>query len=248
MTSCRPPPTCIAASPIPDANDSRMSAIRCAANLTPMGGDPLVIGVNADPARGLPATALRSTTPQEAATRAATLLAQGRSIDLGLMQINSGQLARHGLTVQTAFGACRNMAAGAARYAGDVQAVWTLAHRRYNTGSTERGAAYAAGIEEVLSRVRAQQAAAPVAPAPPPQQPSGPPPPPSWDVWGQADYLDAQATTEQPAPPAVPDTVPPDVQPPPAASFEARPVAVAPVPTRQRRRVPSLSQWSPAPL
>jgi len=40
MTSCRPLPTCIAASPIPDANDSRMSAIRCAANLTPMGGIP----------------------------------------------------------------------------------------------------------------------------------------------------------------------------------------------------------------
>jgi len=43
MTSCRPPPTCIAASPIPDANDSRMSAIRCAANLTPMGPHPLQI-------------------------------------------------------------------------------------------------------------------------------------------------------------------------------------------------------------
>ncbi len=111
---------------------SRLAAIA----IRESGGDPLVIGVNADPARGLPATALRSTTPQKAATRAATLLAQGRSIDLGLMQINSGQLARHGLTVQTAFEACRNMAAGAAHYADDVQAVWTLAHRRYNTGST----------------------------------------------------------------------------------------------------------------
>ena len=28
------------------------------------------------------------------------------------MQLNSGQLARHGLTVETAFDACRNMAAG----------------------------------------------------------------------------------------------------------------------------------------
>src|SRR5215212_4988508 len=38
MTSCKPPPTCIDASPIPDANDSRMSAIPYEANLTPMGG------------------------------------------------------------------------------------------------------------------------------------------------------------------------------------------------------------------
>src|SRR5215203_1678990 len=41
MTSCKPPPTCIDASPIPDANDSRMSAIPYEANLTPMGTVPL---------------------------------------------------------------------------------------------------------------------------------------------------------------------------------------------------------------
>ena len=41
MTSCKPPPTCIDASPIPDANDSRMSAIPYEANLTPMGVPPL---------------------------------------------------------------------------------------------------------------------------------------------------------------------------------------------------------------
>src|SRR3954470_13482080 len=41
MTSCKPPPTCIDASPIPDANDSRMSAIPYEANLTPMGAFPL---------------------------------------------------------------------------------------------------------------------------------------------------------------------------------------------------------------
>src|SRR5215207_9459381 len=41
MTSCKPPPTCIDASPIPDANDSRMSAIPYEANLTPMESPPL---------------------------------------------------------------------------------------------------------------------------------------------------------------------------------------------------------------
>jgi type IV secretion system protein VirB1 len=87
------------------------------------GGDPLVIGVNADPSRGLPAAVVRSATARDAARQARTLLAQGRSVDLGLMQINSSQLARHGLTVDAAFDACRNMAAGAEHYAADVAAV-----------------------------------------------------------------------------------------------------------------------------
>lgn len=156
---------------------SRLAAIA----IHESGGDPLVIGVNADPARGLLAAAIRSTTPQEAATRAAALLAQGRSIDLGLMQINSGQLARHGLTLETAFDACRSMAAGADHYAADVRAVWNLALRRYNTGTVERGAAYAASVERVLARVPAIQIAGPYrAPATPegtvaPEPPRPPP-------------------------------------------------------------------------
>ena len=147
---------------------SRLAAIA----IHESGGDPLVIGVNADRARGLPAAAIRSTTPQEAATRAAALLGQGRSIDLGLMQVNSGQLARHGLTIENAFDACRNMAAGADHYAADVQAVWSLAHRRYNTGGSERGGAYAAGVEQVLNRVRTQQSGLPASPTPLPPCPS----------------------------------------------------------------------------
>jgi len=150
------------------------------------GGDPLVIGVNADRVRGLPATAIRSTTPQQAAARAAALLVEGRSIDLGLMQINSGQLAQHGLTLDASFDACRNMAAGADHYAADVQAVWNLAARRYNTGGTERGAAYAAGVEQVLARVRnpAIQIAGPYrAPATPEDTvaPEPPRPPPGME-------------------------------------------------------------------
>ena len=173
------------------------------------GGDPLVIGVNADRERGLPAAAVRSATPQEAATRARSFVAQGRSLDLGLMQINITQLARHGLTIEAAFDACRSMAAGAAHYADDVRAVWTLAHRRYNTGSTERGAAYAASVEQVLRRVRQQQATLP-APSTPlalvPQQPPAPPPcAPSWDAWALA-QCSARQAAPPPAdgPPAVP--------------------------------------------
>jgi type IV secretion system protein VirB1 len=147
------------------------------------GGDPLVIGVNADPSRGLPAAMLRAGTAQDAARQARMLLAQGRSIDLGLMQINSSQLARHGLTVDAAFDACRNMAAGAEHYAADVAAVWNLAARRYNTGGIERGAAYAASVEHVLARVReAPQAQAAALPSPPPDPPCAP----AWDSWALA--------------------------------------------------------------
>jgi len=229
------------------APDSEFASRLAAIALHESGGDPLVIGVNADPARGLPATALRSTTPQKAATRAATLLAQGRSIDLGLMQINSGQLARPGLTVQTAFGACRNMAAGAARYADGVQAVWTLAHRRYNTGSTERGAAYAAGIEEVLSRVRAQQAAALLRPH---RRPNSLP-----VRRRHRGTCGDKRTTSTLRPPRnsrhlrqCRTLCPPTCSRRQQHHSRRGPLPSRPFPTRQRRRVPPLSQWSPAPL
>ena len=156
-------------------SDSEFQSRLAAIALHESAGDFLVIGLNADRVRGLPAAAIRSATPQEAATRAVALIAQGRSIDLGLMQISNANLARHGLTVETAFDACRNMAAGADHYADDVKAVWSLAHRRYNTGSTERGAAYAAGVEQVLARVRLQPGAPPADPedtvAPAPRRP-----------------------------------------------------------------------------
>lgn len=95
------------------------------------------------------------------------------------------------------------MAAGADHYAADVRAVWSLAHRRYNTGSTERGAAYAAGVEQVLNRVRAQQSGLPASATSlttVPQQPPAPPPcAPAWDAWALA-----QCSARQAAPPAPP--------------------------------------------
>ncbi len=188
------------------------------------GGDPLIIGVNADRARGLPAAAIHSATSQEAAAQAAALLAQGRSIDLGLMQVNSGQLAHHGLTLEAAFDACKSMSAGADHYADDVRTVWTLAHRRYNTGSTERGAAYAAGVEQVLNRIQASGEVGASVPGPlggnvPVLVQPLPPPPASWDVYGQARATHGQAAAAYsfnrvaaapvaPAPLATPGPVP----------------------------------------
>ena len=143
-------PRCGAA-PVGSEFASRLAAIA----IHESGGDPLVIGVNTDATRGLPASIIRSATVKEAAEQARALMVQGRSIDLGLMQVNSAQLARHGLSIEAALDACRSMAAGADHFAADVDAVWNLAHRRYNTGSVDRGAAYAAQVEQVLARVRA---------------------------------------------------------------------------------------------
>lgn len=159
------------------------------------GGDPYVIGVNADPAHGLPAAMVRSATAQQAAAKASDLIAAGRSIDLGLMQINSTNLTQHGLTMETAFDPCRSMKAGADHYADDVRSVWNLAHRRYNTGGTKRGAAYAASVEAVLARVRTTEAALLAAAAP--TTPAG------WDVWDKADQRSGQADAA-PSPHAAP--------------------------------------------
>src|SRR3954468_22907758 len=70
MTSCKPPTTCIDASPIPDANDSRMSAIPYEANLTPMGASPLRYSTGDRlPARGRGEAASRGAQGQAGAVR-----------------------------------------------------------------------------------------------------------------------------------------------------------------------------------
>lgn len=149
--------------------------------------DPLLIGVNPDWSRGLPAATLRSSSPEEARARARTLLVQGRSFDLGLMQINVGSLAQDGLSIDTAFDACRNMAAGAAHFTADVRAVLNLSHRRYNTGSTERGAGYASAIETVLARIQTAGPDTSRSVVTGPLLPPAPPPcAPVWDAWALA--------------------------------------------------------------
>jgi hypothetical protein len=141
------------------------------------GGDMFAIGINANPARGLPAGKMSATSAAEAVAKATALLAQGRNIDLGIMQINIHQLDPHHLTLATAFDACANVRAGAEHLADDH--AWTLAHRRYNCGGTDCGVAYA---QTVTGRVH-QMPVADAAPGAPP-----PPPPcaPAWDAWATA--------------------------------------------------------------
>jgi type IV secretion system protein VirB1 len=155
--------------------DSDLVPHLVATAITESGGDSYAIGVNADPARGLLAARETATTAGEAIEKAAALLAQGRRIDLGLLQISDRQLARHHLTLATAFDECANVRAGAEHLADDY--AWTLAHRRYNCGGINCGVAYA---QTVTARLGAVDSV--VAPTP------SPPPPcaPAWDAWALA--------------------------------------------------------------
>lgn len=112
--------------------------------MTESGGDQYATGVNADPARGLPAGKATATTAGEATEKAAALRAQGRRIDLGPMQISDRQLAHHHLTVASAFDECADVRAGAEHLADDH--TWALAHRIYNCGVPDCGVAYAVRV------------------------------------------------------------------------------------------------------
>lgn len=93
----------------------------------------------------------------EAVAAARLLVAAGRSADFGLGQINSRNLRWLGLTPETVFDPCRNVAASAA--------VLT-AYSRYNTGTPTRGLANGY-VERVLAAGRANDAdGAALAPAP----------------------------------------------------------------------------------
>ena len=135
--------------------------------MTESAGDQYAVGINADPARNLPSDRVSATTVGEAVEKAAALLAQGRHIDLGLAQISDRQLARHHLTLAGAFDECANLRAGAEHLADDH--AWVLAHRRYNSGSTEGGIAYA---QRVTARVSLVGTPDPAAPVPPPKPPA----------------------------------------------------------------------------
>jgi type IV secretion system protein VirB1 len=81
---------------------------------------------------------------------AAKLIEAGHSADVGIMQINSGNFARLGLTLQAAFDPCKSVAAAATIRAGDYnsgetheaqQSALRAALSRYNTGDAQRGLA-----------------------------------------------------------------------------------------------------------
>lgn len=182
---------------------------RCAPSIHPQTGsalvdresafDPLVIHVNA---AGTDLGQVVHPSDVANAVKVATdFLAKGRSIDLGLGQINSDNLQRLGLTPATAFDICRNLTAmgvvlqeGYERYLAKgypAQAALDAALSTYNTGNSSGGMAngYVAEVRKradsgayVVPAINAQldQSAAPASPAA-----STPPAPPArWDVFG----------------------------------------------------------------
>lgn len=106
-------------------------------------GNPLAIGVNG-PLRLRPAR-----DAADAARLARFAMAKGYSVDMGLMQVNSRNLAKVGLTPETVFDPCNNIRAGtmilsgnyrrAVRIHGEGQAALRASLSAYNTGSMTRG-------------------------------------------------------------------------------------------------------------
>lgn len=156
--------------------------------------NPLAIGVN-----GQPRVTVTARTPREAAARASALIAAGRSVDLGLAQINSGNLAWLGLSVEAAFDPCLNLAAaqrvlqdGYARSApasvGEQPALLT-ALSYYNTGHPRRGFAngYVARVTTATARFTPAILDA-VRSVPATSTPAiAVLAPPAWDVFGQVE-------------------------------------------------------------
>jgi len=146
-------------------------------------------------------------TREDAIASGVELATVGRhSLDVGLMQINSANLARLGLTLADAFDPCRNLAAAdrvlvdgytAPAPGQDPQPAVQQALSRYNTGDAARGVSNGyvgkvqASAELVVPALRLRGEATADQPgllgsgAPVTAQPL-PPPPASWDVYGQA--------------------------------------------------------------
>ena len=98
-------------------------ALRCGASVAPStlasiartesSFQPLSINDNTTGTSGVPASR------DIAIQIASKLLEAGHSVDVGIMQINSGNFARLGLTLEAAFDPCRSVAAAAVILAGD---------------------------------------------------------------------------------------------------------------------------------
>lgn len=163
--------------------------------------EPLSINDNTTGTSGIPATR------DIAVQIASKLLEAGHSVDIGIMQINSINFGRLGLTLEAAFDPCKSMAAGAAVLVGDYtggathegqQSALRVALSKYNTGDAQRGFAngYVHKVELAAGRIvpaldvgtgpaAIDSQPLPVAAVATPVDPNAPP---SWDVWSSFDY------------------------------------------------------------
>ena len=153
-------------------------------------------------------------TDDEAIRLATGLVTTDRhSLDLGLMQVNSANFARLGLSIADAFDPCKNIAGGARVLTeayqptaadADPQPAVLRALSRYNTGDPARGFANGyvqkvqASAEQVVPAIHVEGSPSPSEDGPEKAEPMPAPGPPAWDVYGQARYRRA-ARTRPPA-------------------------------------------------
>lgn len=107
-------------------------------------GNPFAIGVNYGGSNKR-----KPNNISEASRVARSLLAEGKNIDMGLMQINSANMTRFGLSPETIFDPCTNIRVGtkilssnyaqAAQIYGPGETALRAALSAYNTGSMVKG-------------------------------------------------------------------------------------------------------------
>jgi type IV secretion system protein VirB1 len=131
-------------------------------------------------------TSRRSYAPEsvtEAVVLARSLLAQGHSIDAGVMQVNDSNWRRLGLTADNVFEPAANVCAGKAVLA-EAYARERAVSCMYNTGRPDCTNSYPARIEAAMSAAPVEVAAVPVPLSIISQPLAQPPPrPPAWDVY-----------------------------------------------------------------
>jgi len=202
-------------------------------------------------------------TREDAIASGVELATVGRhSVDVGLMQINSANLARLDLTLADAFDPCRNLAAAdrvlvdgytAPLPGQDPQPAVQQALSRYNTGDAALGFSNGyvgrvqASAELVVPALRLRGEATTDQPgplgsdAPVTAQPL-PPPPASWDVYGQAKASRGQGAVVFSASP-LPTPVPAAAALPVPVQAPVAPLSGEPVPLR---RIPNVEAMNDA--
>lgn len=183
---------------------------------------PFVMGVNGTSPRQV----FEAETAERAAQIAQRLIAEGKSVDMGLGQIWSGNLEMLGLTPEEVFDPCTNIKAAAyvlqeayertSTRHGEGQGALDQALSIYNTGREDRGVAngYVGSVRGKTYVVPSlEEGQADVAPVQLQAEPAGrAAPPPAWDVFARARYEGAHGEVNapaQPAPLAAPTPVPP---------------------------------------
>ena len=173
---------------------------------TESGFDPNVLHVN-----GAGGGDIHPATKADAIVQAIDLIVvQRKSVDLGLGQVNSGNLSALGMSVADALDPCKNLAGAAkiltagytaaAQAQPDPQQALRVALSRYNTGDPSRGFAngYVSKVERsaqyVVPAIVVDGVAPAVSGAPAVvQQVQSEPLPPSWDAFGMAAVHSASA-------------------------------------------------------